>query len=64
MSANKPSQVSDRNFRLLTPATAFEAYCNRERRRLEATDASFDPVLFEDARAFVLSRMGSGGQKS
>lgn len=64
MSANKSSQVVDRNFRLLTPTAAFEAYCNRERRRLEASDTSFDPALFADARAFVLSRLESGGQKS
>ncbi|HIJ85670.1 MAG: hypothetical protein HW380_1756 [Magnetococcales bacterium] len=55
-----PSSQADRNFRFQTPSTAFEAYCERERRRLEAMDTAFNADLFEKARSLVLTRLGSG----
>ncbi|MBF0422222.1 MAG: hypothetical protein HQL73_04450 [Magnetococcales bacterium] len=63
MSDYTPSS-SDRKFRLQTPSDAFDTYCNRERRRLEAADAAFNANLFEDARSLVLSRLGSGDTQS
>ncbi|MBF0147072.1 MAG: hypothetical protein HQL84_13180 [Magnetococcales bacterium] len=59
MSEHTPSQP-ERNFRLMTPSAAFEAYCIRERRRLEAMDTSFNADLFEKARALVHERLASG----
>lgn len=58
MSENRPAQT-DRNFRLLPPTAAFEAFCERERRRLEAIEASFNVDLFEQARDLVVTRLGS-----
>lgn len=54
----------DRNFRLLTPKAAFEAFCERERRRLEAMDTAFNADLFAQARSLVLARLGSEENQS
>ena len=57
MSNHTPANDGQRDSRPAGPARDFAAFCELDRERRRNSDDDFDPSLFDEAAALVLSRL-------